>query len=1222
MNPPLSAPDRAADRPGSAYLLTRLRELICGIVAVLVAFPLLLGPAPAQADERDSTTTYTHFDGETVTYQAEVLVGEPIRITGTGWLAKPDLVDDGEEGSVIGFKFIDDSLGQLSRQFALDNPRLGEPISNDTVWDAVWADGDGSFTADLVWPDSSNATADPGWSSGDSFTVQLLSGTLYSDEAGVDPNLRPDVSRTVALRISVIDEATGTDPVAPSFTTMPQDITVDEGDDVTFDVAVAGDPVPSLHWESRAAGADQWVRIDSETTTQLSITAATAVLTGTQYRAVATNSEGAVASEPATLTVRPAPDESIRITRQPVDQSVSAGQPATLTAAASGTPAPSVQWQRSADDGVTWSDVRGATDTSYTIEPTTTEHNGWLFRAVFRNSANPDGMVSEAARLSVTPRQNTREICGQSYGPGDAHTGVEFCFRGPEKVLVGQDIVIEGTGGYLATDGLTGSVINFFLDAQYSGDPNTVYSKQNFTNPATGARVTDRRTHAIVQANSDGTWRATIKWPTISNASPSQDGSANYTQAELDAKFAPGTQHTIRMLTGSLLNNPVDRQRGASLVFTVVNSLDDEIGVTEPVYPHLTYTSDVPGDNAVAWIPSNVDSGVAFPITGTGWLTKDHSWGSRTIVRLQDETGAFYQRSGAAGQEHAVAADPTIWQVIQASETGDLDASVQLPAGLAAGDFLAVELSTVDDGTPLGDTERHWVSEPLSIDGRPYIPELGDDATCVAGPGAFSYELAPGMAVPAANIGGTIRLTGQNWCNLVGGGSLLAIKINAGGYQHPAGVSARHYDANLGREVGISPSGIAQSNKTIWYAIEAADDGSFDVEIPLPNRTNSIPAFTEGSYTLQILTRTLSADPYYAGSRPDPSRSVQTPEFTVVAEGVSLDNVKPGEPQAAPDPLHATEDLTQAGRGGVTVEQQATRWLVTVPGAAPGDWVYVNVFDDQSPRFPWGNQWFQVGADRRVILPISGIDLPPGRNKLSVQDRNGELLGWDLVTVTAPDSTGGSDQDADPAGSAQGGSGNRNPFVPTAASLQRLLVPTTASQPKPDIVPAAPVPGYDDLDATNAGDLTGELVEDTLIVRGPGLAPGQWLFLHLYTETGRIVPVDWVQVGSDATIRVAIGTLPDGSHKLTVLKPDGELVGWVGVDGPNPLESAVVPTSSEVTAVVEAEGSSDDAAAQPTTPDPGDNTNLTLILIGVAVLILAGSAAGIITLSAPVAPKG
>ncbi|MDF1487424.1 immunoglobulin domain-containing family protein [Tessaracoccus caeni] len=1054
-----------------------------------------------------TTTTYTHFGGETVVYNAEVEPGQPIRLSGTGWTAKPERTVEGERGSVIGVKLIDDDLGQLQRKTVLANPRPGVPNTNDTVWGAVWADNDGSFELELEWPSAANAVKVPAWKPGSSFTVQLLSGTMYSDQAGVDPNERPDVSRTVPLTITIAGAA----PVDPTDPTDPEEPT-----------------------------------------------------------------KGQVA-----------------ITTHPQSASVEAGENVTFTAAAKGSPTPTVRWQRSLDGGETWTDLRGATSTSYTMERVFLAQSSQRYRAVFTNSASPKGVATQEATLIVTPRGTVQTTCGASYGPGTAHTGVEFCFKGPEKVVAGQDIVIEGVGGYLATDGKTGSVINFLLDAQYSGDPNTVYSTRTLRNPATGKALSDTRSHAVVQARPDGTWTATIPWPTPTGTT--------LTKTEIAQRFAPGTEHSIRMLTGSLLTDPADRQRGGSLFFTVVKSLSDDVSLKEPVYEHHTFRSTVAKDRAVAWLPTQVESKSAFPLTGTGWLTKDKSWGSTINVRLLDAKGKAYTRPKA---ERPVSSDSTVWQVIRANELGEIATTIAMPSGLTGGDHLAVQLTTTDDGTALGDVARTWTSSPLIIDNIPYVPKVSDGATCKAKSTDYSFQLAPGMKRPAANVGGSIRLKGEDWCNLVGGGSLIAIKINAGGYQHLPTATAAHYDANRGKEVGTSPAGISKTNKTIWYVIEADEHGSFDVDIPLPTRTNSKPGFAEGSYTLQLLTRTLSADPYYAGSRPDPSRSVVTPEFTVVAEGASLDNVKPGKPAAAPDPLHTKDDLKKSRKGGVEVSKQKKHWVISVPKAKAGDWVYVNVYDGTSPRFPWGAEWFKVNKKGTVSLPLASAKLPSGTNKLSVQDRKGKLLGWTTVTVAKPKAA------AKP-------TVNKKPTTVTKA-------PVKVSAPKPAKPAAQPVTEWADLDEKNAGKASVSGADGKLVVTVPEVQGGDWAYLFLYTETGKVVGIDWVQVGTDHKLNVTVGKLPDGAHKLALVSAKGQLVGWVGVDGPKPLEKpeAEAAINAEVPPLAEVDATTQLATTDAPAPvASGSNTTWTLILAGVAVLVLAGSAAGVIILQTPPRPR-
>jgi sugar lactone lactonase YvrE len=88
------------------------------------------------------------------------------------------------------------------------------------------------------------------------------------------------------------------------------------------------------------------------------------------------------------------------ITQQPADASVVAPATATFTAASTGTPAPTVQWEQSTDAGTTWTAIAGATSASFTTPATVLADSGTLFRAVFSNAAG--SATSNAARLTVT----------------------------------------------------------------------------------------------------------------------------------------------------------------------------------------------------------------------------------------------------------------------------------------------------------------------------------------------------------------------------------------------------------------------------------------------------------------------------------------------------------------------------------------------------------------------------------------------------------------------------------------------------------------------------------------------------------------------------------------------------------------------------------------------------------------------------------------------------
>ena len=85
------------------------------------------------------------------------------------------------------------------------------------------------------------------------------------------------------------------------------------------------------------------------------------------------------------------------VTTQPVSSTVAAGTTASFSAAASGSPAPTVQWQVSSD-GTNWSDINGAAATTYSFT-TSAGDTGKQYRAVFTNLA---GTVNSAAATLTT----------------------------------------------------------------------------------------------------------------------------------------------------------------------------------------------------------------------------------------------------------------------------------------------------------------------------------------------------------------------------------------------------------------------------------------------------------------------------------------------------------------------------------------------------------------------------------------------------------------------------------------------------------------------------------------------------------------------------------------------------------------------------------------------------------------------------------------------------
>ena len=120
----------------------------------------------------------------------------------------------------------------------------------------------------------------------------------------------------------------------------------------------------------------------------------------------ASGARGATSATRRLIVIEHAPNRAAVapvITKQPTSRTVAGGAYATFTAAASGKPTPSVQWQVSVDGGSTWANIAGATSKSYGFTASTSG-NGYEYRAVFRNAAG--SATTHAATLTVAPESS------------------------------------------------------------------------------------------------------------------------------------------------------------------------------------------------------------------------------------------------------------------------------------------------------------------------------------------------------------------------------------------------------------------------------------------------------------------------------------------------------------------------------------------------------------------------------------------------------------------------------------------------------------------------------------------------------------------------------------------------------------------------------------------------------------------------------------------------
>jgi hypothetical protein len=119
------------------------------------------------------------------------------------------------------------------------------------------------------------------------------------------------------------------------------------------------------------------------------------------------------------------------ITTQPVSQTVTAGQTATFSVVATGTPTPTYQWYQNS------AAISGATASSYTTPVTTTANNGETFYVVVTNSVG--SVTSSTVKLTVNPTSG-EFIAIAAGGPAESNaSGGDYSFIADKYYSGGAD---------------------------------------------------------------------------------------------------------------------------------------------------------------------------------------------------------------------------------------------------------------------------------------------------------------------------------------------------------------------------------------------------------------------------------------------------------------------------------------------------------------------------------------------------------------------------------------------------------------------------------------------------------------------------------------------------------------------------------------------------------------------------------------------------------------
>jgi hypothetical protein len=215
-------------------------------------------------------------------------------------------------------------------------------------------------------------------------------------------------------------------PVAPTITTQPVNQTVTAGQTATFTVTVTGTAPLSYQWYRNGAA------VAGATSASYTTGPTTSSDNGAQFTVMVANTAGTATSTPATLTINAAPVAPL-ITIQPINQTVTAGQTATFSVAATGTAPLRYQWYR---NGVA---ISGALSPSYTTGTATSSDNGAQFTVVVSNTAGTVNSSAAILTINLPPAQITATPSSASFG----------------NVVVGtsnsQTILLANSGGTSAT---------------------------------------------------------------------------------------------------------------------------------------------------------------------------------------------------------------------------------------------------------------------------------------------------------------------------------------------------------------------------------------------------------------------------------------------------------------------------------------------------------------------------------------------------------------------------------------------------------------------------------------------------------------------------------------------------------------------------------------------------------------------------------------------------
>jgi len=205
--------------------------------------------------------------------------------------------------------------------------------------------------------------------------------SLYSAQFSDAGQYRVLVTNAGGTTTSIAAIVTINTPPAPVITTQPATQSVYLGNSINFSVGVTATGTTAYQWQKSTDNGVTFTNISYATYSYYNIYNSI-VTDAAQYRVIVTNAGGSTTSSVATITfVTPPPPV---ITYQPTNQTVYLGETIYLSVGSNNTGTTTYQWQRSIDNGVTFTNVANGTSNYLYVNNSTLSDAG-PFRVIVTN---------------------------------------------------------------------------------------------------------------------------------------------------------------------------------------------------------------------------------------------------------------------------------------------------------------------------------------------------------------------------------------------------------------------------------------------------------------------------------------------------------------------------------------------------------------------------------------------------------------------------------------------------------------------------------------------------------------------------------------------------------------------------------------------------------------------------------------------------------------------